>query len=48
MPGFPFMLVSGPPLLVHQAARQVELQTGQAPAPLAAMRHTAEDALKKR
>lgn len=32
-------------MLVHQAARQVELQTGRAPAPLAAMRKAAEGAL---
>ena len=38
-------VVGGLPMLVHQAARQVELQTGHTPAPLAAMRRAAELAL---
>jgi shikimate dehydrogenase len=38
-------VTSGLPMLLHQAARQVELQTGRTPAPLAAMRREAEHAL---
>jgi shikimate dehydrogenase len=41
-------VAGGLPMLVHQAARQVELQTGRAPAPLAAMRHAAGQALSVR
>ena len=41
-------LVSGLDLLVHQAARQVELMTGVAQAPLAAMRAAGEAALLAR
>ncbi|RPK32442.1 shikimate 5-dehydrogenase [Streptomyces sp. ADI92-24] len=33
------------PMLLHRAARQVEPQTGRAPAPLDAMRRAAEGAL---
>jgi shikimate 5-dehydrogenase len=32
-------------MLVHQAARQIELQTGHAPAPIPAIRQAAELAL---
>jgi len=35
--------VGGLPMLLHQAARQVELQTGRSPAPLDAMRTAVED-----
>jgi shikimate dehydrogenase len=38
-------VTGGLPMLLHQAARQVELQTGRTPAPLAAMRRAAEQAL---
>ncbi|WP_329020976.1 shikimate dehydrogenase [Streptomyces sp. NBC_01601] len=38
-------VVGGLPMLLHQAARQVELQTGRGPAPLDAMRRAAERAL---
>ncbi|WP_411143103.1 shikimate dehydrogenase [Streptomyces sp. x-80] len=38
-------VIGGLPMLVHQAARQVEIQTGRTPAPLAAMRKAAEGAL---
>ncbi|MHC3393949.1 shikimate dehydrogenase [Streptomyces lavendulocolor] len=38
-------VIGGLPMLIHQAARQVELQTGHTPAPLPAMRTAAEDAL---
>ncbi|MFJ8388596.1 shikimate dehydrogenase [Streptomyces sp. NPDC094438] len=38
-------VVGGLPMLLHQAARQVELQTGRTPAPLDAMRRAAEQAL---
>ncbi len=41
-------LVGGLDLLVHQAARQVELMTGAAAAPLAAMRAAGEAALSAR
>lgn len=41
-------VVSGLDLLVHQAARQVELMTGECPAPLAAMRAAGEAALAAR
>ena len=41
-------LVGGLDLLVHQAARQVELMTGTATAPLAAMRAAGEAALRSR
>ena len=41
-------LVGGLDLLVHQAARQVELMTGAGPAPLAAMRAAGEAALAAR
>lgn len=41
-------VVSGLDLLVHQAALQVELMTGNAPAPLAAMRAAGEAALGAR
>jgi shikimate dehydrogenase len=41
-------LVSGLDLLVHQAALQVELMTGLAPAPLQAMRRAGEAALAER
>lgn len=39
-------VIGGLPMLVHQAARQVELQTGRTPAPLPAMRAAAEHALR--
>ncbi|MGW7613479.1 shikimate dehydrogenase [Streptomyces sp. NPDC054766] len=39
-------VIGGLPMLVHQAARQVELQTGRTPVPLAAMRTAAEHALR--
>jgi shikimate dehydrogenase len=42
------VLVSGLDLLVHQAALQVELMTGRAPAPLDAMRRAGEAALAER
>src|SRR4051794_39041803 len=42
------VLVSGLDLLVHQAARQVELMTGVPEAPLAAMRAVGEAALAER
>ena len=42
------VLVSGLDLLVHQAARQVELMTGVPAAPLAAMRAAGEAALARR
>jgi shikimate dehydrogenase len=42
------LLVSGLDLLVHQAALQVELMTGTAPAPLEAMRLAGERALAVR
>lgn len=38
-------VIGGLPMLVHQAARQVELQTGHPSAPLTAMRKAAEHAL---
>lgn len=38
-------VAGGLPMLVHQAARQAELQTGRVPAPVAAMRRAAEQAL---
>ncbi|MFZ3475856.1 shikimate dehydrogenase [Streptomyces sp. 4.24] len=38
-------VISGLPMLIHQAARQVELQTGQSPVPLSVMREAAEHAL---
>ncbi|MER0445700.1 shikimate dehydrogenase [Streptomyces sp. Edi4] len=38
-------VIGGLMMLVHQAARQVELQAGRTPAPLAAMRKAAEGAL---
>ncbi|MFE3629374.1 shikimate dehydrogenase [Streptomyces goshikiensis] len=38
-------VISGLPMLIHQAARQVELQTGQSPVPLSAMREAAKHAL---
>jgi shikimate dehydrogenase len=38
-------VIGGLPMLVHQAARQVEIQTGLTPAPLEAMRRAAEDVL---
>ncbi|MFJ6251955.1 MULTISPECIES: shikimate dehydrogenase [unclassified Streptomyces] len=41
-------VVGGLDLLVHQAVLQVELMTGRAPAPLAAMRATGEEALTAR
>jgi shikimate dehydrogenase len=41
-------VVSGLDLLVHQAVLQVELMTGRAPAPLAAMRAAGEAALRAR
>ncbi|KUN17641.1 hypothetical protein AQJ11_37930 [Streptomyces corchorusii] len=41
-------VIGGLPMLIHQAARQVELQTGHTPAPLSAMRTAAEDALGPR
>ncbi|MFD4256715.1 shikimate dehydrogenase [Streptomyces sp. NPDC058534] len=41
-------VVSGLDLLVHQAVLQVELMTGRAPAPLAAMRKAGERALADR
>ncbi|NLU73705.1 shikimate dehydrogenase [Streptomyces sp. HNM0575] len=41
-------VVSGLDLLVHQAALQVELMTGHAPAPLDAMRAAGEEALHAR
>ncbi|GAA3733273.1 shikimate dehydrogenase [Salinactinospora qingdaonensis] len=39
-------VIGGLPMLIHQAARQVELQTGHSPAPIAAMREAAEGALR--
>jgi shikimate dehydrogenase len=42
------VVVGGLSLLVHQAARQVELMTGQSPAPVAAMRAAGERALAER
>jgi shikimate dehydrogenase len=42
------VLVSGLDLLVHQAALQVELMTGRAPAPLGVMRRAGEQALAAR
>ena len=42
------VLVSGLDLLVHQAARQVELMTGVPEAPLGAMRAAGEAALAER
>lgn len=42
------VVVGGLDLLVHQAAAQVELMTGRAPAPLAAMRAAGEEALRTR
>lgn len=41
-------VVGGFPLLLHQAARQVELLTGVAPAPVEAMRAAGERALARR
>ncbi|MEU9337913.1 shikimate dehydrogenase [Streptomyces sp. NPDC048290] len=38
-------VIGGLPMLLHQAARQVELQTGHSPAPLPAMRAAAGHAL---
>ncbi|MFD4335864.1 shikimate dehydrogenase [Streptomyces anulatus] len=38
-------VIGGLPMLLHQAARQVELQTSRTPAPLAAMRKAAKAAL---
>ncbi|MEV5879382.1 shikimate dehydrogenase [Streptomyces sp. NPDC052101] len=38
-------VIGGLPMLLHQAARQVELQTGCTPAPIAAMRAAAVQAL---
>ncbi|MDJ0344190.1 shikimate dehydrogenase [Streptomyces sp. H10-C2] len=40
-------VIGGLPMLCHQAARQVELQTGHHPAPLPAMREAAERALRE-
>jgi shikimate dehydrogenase len=40
-------VIDGLPMLVHQAAHQVELQTGCTPAPLTAMRKAAEAALSE-
>ena len=42
------VVVGGLSLLVHQAARQVELMTRRAPAPVAAMRTAGEQALAER
>jgi shikimate dehydrogenase len=42
------VVVGGLDLLLHQAAAQVELMTGRAPAPLAAMRAAGEVALRTR
>jgi shikimate dehydrogenase len=42
------VVVSGFDLLLHQAARQVELMTGVKPAPLAAMRAAGQDELARR
>jgi shikimate dehydrogenase len=42
------VVVGGLSLLVHQAARQVELMTGRSPAPVAAMRAAGEQALAER
>ena len=42
------VVVSGFDLLLHQAARQVELMTGVKPAPLAAMRAAGRDELTRR
>jgi shikimate dehydrogenase len=42
------IVVSGFDLLLHQAARQVELMTGHEPAPLAAMRAAGEAELIRR
>ena len=42
------ILVSGFDLLLHQAARQVELMTGRTPAPLAAMRAAGQSELTRR
>jgi len=41
-------VIGGLPMLLHQAARQVKLQTGRTPAPLAAMRTATEGALRTR
>ncbi len=41
-------MVSGFDLLLHQAARQVELMTGREPAPLAAMRAAGQSELARR
>ena len=42
------VVVGGLSLLVHQAARQVELMTGRSPAPVAAMRAAGAIALAER
>jgi shikimate dehydrogenase len=42
------IVVSGFDLLLHQAARQVELMTGRVPAPLPAMRAAGQSALTRR
>jgi shikimate dehydrogenase len=42
------IVVSGLDLLLHQAARQVELMTGRTPAPLAAMRAAGQSELTRR
>jgi shikimate dehydrogenase len=42
------VVVGGLSLLVHQAARQVELMTGRSPAPVRAMRAAGEQALAQR
>jgi len=42
------VVVSGFDLLLHQAARQVELMTGIKPAPLAAMRQAGQAELARR
>jgi shikimate dehydrogenase len=42
------VVVGGLSLLVHQAARQVELMTGRAPAPVSVMRAAGERALAER
>ena len=42
------IVISGFDLLLHQAARQVELMTGRRPAPLAAMRAAGQSELARR